>query len=231
MELKVVRDDGVRLTQLAYAAPLRDEQGRVRGAVGAYLDITALRELERAREGVLLAAAHDLRTPLTVISGRVQIAQRELVRLGTPELAPVVALLERALERAEGMQALVRELGEVACHQLGGMLDLRPRPTDLVELMRAAVEALRVVCGRTIHLEMGTGSGWRARGPSWSGTGGASRRRAWRARVRLSRCGCRCDLQGYQAQPRSSREQGCGAYRNLSHTGHEHVHLLPPTQQ
>jgi signal transduction histidine kinase len=158
MEVEVVREDGTRLTHLVNAAPLLDEEGRVRGVVGGQLDITALRELERAREDFLLAAAHDLRTPLTVIVGRVQLAQKKLERLGAPEVVPVVAQLGRALVRADGMLALIRELGEVAHLRLGGALDLQLRPTDLVSLVRDAAEAQRVASGRTIHLEAGPGT-------------------------------------------------------------------------
>ena len=46
--INIVREDGQRLTLLSSAAPLRDEAGQPRGAVGAFLDITELKEAERA---------------------------------------------------------------------------------------------------------------------------------------------------------------------------------------
>ena len=47
IELDVIHPDGTRCTLYEYAAPLFDDEGKVRGAVGAFLDIT---ELKRAEE-------------------------------------------------------------------------------------------------------------------------------------------------------------------------------------
>lgn len=45
--LEVLREDGRWLSVLAQAAPLYDEMGAPRGAIGAYLDITDLKQAER----------------------------------------------------------------------------------------------------------------------------------------------------------------------------------------
>lgn len=46
--LEVARPDGERIIVYCHAAPLRDEAGRPRGAVGAFLDITQLKRTEAA---------------------------------------------------------------------------------------------------------------------------------------------------------------------------------------
>ncbi len=46
--LEVTRQDGCRVTLLSHAAPLFDESGRPRGAVGAFLDISDLKQAEGA---------------------------------------------------------------------------------------------------------------------------------------------------------------------------------------
>ncbi len=48
--IDIFRPDGLQLTLLCNASPLFDEDGKPRGAVGAFLDITALRQAERALE-------------------------------------------------------------------------------------------------------------------------------------------------------------------------------------
>ncbi len=58
LEHEIVRDDGVRLTMLEYATPLHDESGRVRGVLGAFVDITALKQTEQA----LREESHTLET-------------------------------------------------------------------------------------------------------------------------------------------------------------------------
>lgn len=49
LELEIVHRDGWRRTLLEYAAPLFDESGRVRGAMGVWVDLTGQRRVEEAR--------------------------------------------------------------------------------------------------------------------------------------------------------------------------------------
>jgi diguanylate cyclase (GGDEF)-like protein len=61
VEMEVVRDGRALATIVGYAAPLFDEAGRPRGAIGASLDIT---ERKRAEEQVRNLAYHDTLTGL-----------------------------------------------------------------------------------------------------------------------------------------------------------------------
>jgi PAS domain S-box-containing protein len=47
-EMDIVRTDGGSRKLLCYVRPLKDAEGRIRGSVGAYLDITRRREMEEA---------------------------------------------------------------------------------------------------------------------------------------------------------------------------------------
>lgn len=47
LELEIVYDDGRRVNLLAYAVPLRGADGRPRGAIGAFVDITERKQAER----------------------------------------------------------------------------------------------------------------------------------------------------------------------------------------
>lgn len=47
-EIEIVRPDGAKLTLYQYASPLFDQDGRVRGCVGAMVDVTPLKAAERA---------------------------------------------------------------------------------------------------------------------------------------------------------------------------------------
>ena len=145
---------GRDLPVLMNSAPLHDAAGTIVGAVAAFQDITLLRELERAREAFLSAAAHDLKTPLTSIRGQAQLAQRRLARLDTPETTPVLAQLARIQESSDAMVGLIDELVDVTRQQLGGGLDLHRAPTDLVALVQESVESHQAASGRTIHLEV-----------------------------------------------------------------------------
>ena len=48
MEFDVVPPDGETVNLYAYAAPLLDEQGKPRGAVGAYVDMTKRKKQQEA---------------------------------------------------------------------------------------------------------------------------------------------------------------------------------------
>lgn len=163
-EEDVVFDDGTVRTLLGNATPLWDAQGRPRGAVAAFLDITERHESERARQALLAEArsaqasaeealrlrdeliaviTHDLKNPITAILGQSQLLQRRLGR-PSPDLARAVgsgAAIERS---ARQMLNQIGELLHVARLQSGGPLVLRREPTDLAALLRRVVEAFQL---------------------------------------------------------------------------------------
>lgn len=79
--------DGQRSSLSAYAAPLFDEYGNVRGAIGAFVNISNLKNAEdestairyaaeaanRAKDRFLAILSHELRTPLTPVIAASQI--------------------------------------------------------------------------------------------------------------------------------------------------------------
>jgi PAS domain-containing protein len=86
-EIVVERPDGKRLTVLAHANPIRDESGRLLGAVNVLVDITdrkrtedALREADRRKDHFLAMLAHELRNPLAPIATAVEILRLQAPR-------------------------------------------------------------------------------------------------------------------------------------------------------
>ncbi|HLH26733.1 MAG TPA: hybrid sensor histidine kinase/response regulator [Chloroflexota bacterium] len=93
----------------------------------------------RARNEMLAAVVHDLRTPLTTIHGVTQLLTRRVAggQLPAPdELERQLAQIARSTTR---MTRLIDDLVDVAQLQAGHPLDLRRAPTDLVALARQAV--------------------------------------------------------------------------------------------
>ena len=79
VELDIVFHDGSSMKLLEYVAPLLDKRGRPRGAVGAFLDITArtqaeaaLKEADRRKDEFLVALAH-VRNPISAISNTLML--------------------------------------------------------------------------------------------------------------------------------------------------------------
>ena len=93
-EEDIIFNDGDRRNLLAYASPLLDENGVVRGAVGAFIDITDRKRAEVERElvrnrlqesqrleslGILAGGiAHDFNNLLTGIMGNAALAKMEV---------------------------------------------------------------------------------------------------------------------------------------------------------
>ena len=73
----IVRPDGSTVPVLNNAAPVRLPDGRVIGAVVISQDISDLKAAERMREEWTSLVAHDLRQPVTVISGYAHLLQNQ----------------------------------------------------------------------------------------------------------------------------------------------------------
>lgn len=73
-EESVVWSDGTRFDLLAWAAPTHDEEGNIRGSVGAFVDITARKKAEetvlksRAMLEFLVAGIHDTENVLGILA-------------------------------------------------------------------------------------------------------------------------------------------------------------------
>ena len=92
-------------------------------------------EANAAKDVFLGMASHELKTPLTVMKGLVQLLHRRLERQGSAELASLMKM-EQAIER---MVLLVNDLLNTSLVETG-MFVLHRRPCDLVALCRRLVE-------------------------------------------------------------------------------------------
>jgi len=141
-EIVVERPDGQRLTTLAYASPIRDESGRLLGAVNVLVDISdrkrseeALNEAHRSKEEFLATLAHELRNPLAPIRNALEIMK--LASGNGPVIEQARSMIERQLEQ---MVRLVDDLLDVS-RITRNKLELRKEPVSLAAAVQGAVEA------------------------------------------------------------------------------------------
>ena len=133
--------DGCRRTIINWAAPLRNERGRVSGAVAVAEDITPLYRVQEQlraavadREQILAIVAHDLRNPLGSIMIGASTAGAMAARL--PGGEKLQKRLEVLTDLARQMSGMVDDLLSIAVSTGGGkpMLDIKQvSPAMLIE--------------------------------------------------------------------------------------------------
>jgi PAS domain S-box-containing protein len=113
----------------------------------------ALQETARQMDAFLGIASHELKTPLTLLKGNIQLAKRQLARLkqegaATEEAMATLTRLEGFLDRAErqvNMQnRLINDLIDVTRIQTN-QLTLKLARCDLVRIVREVVEDQRIL--------------------------------------------------------------------------------------
>jgi len=105
-----IQTDNPKSVLMAQMAPVRDEQGRLLGAVTVIRDITKLKEIETIKSQFVSMVAHELRSPLAAIEGWLGVVLSG--EAGGDEEQRRRWLL-RAKERANSLLALVQDLLEI----------------------------------------------------------------------------------------------------------------------
>jgi PAS domain S-box-containing protein len=139
-ELVIEGAGGRRTPILVSAAPLRDDQGRITGAVGAFQDITNLYEVDRLKTEFVSIVSHELRTPLTAIKGALQLLLAEMP-FDDPDQR---TLMDVALANTDRLIRIINDILDISKIE-AGKLELNPRPcrpADLVRLSMQSVESI-----------------------------------------------------------------------------------------
>jgi PAS domain S-box-containing protein len=147
-----------RLTSLLLARIQLQQQN-----AEAHASEVALRETNRLMEAYPGIICHELKTPLTVIRGSLQLADRKVKRLMATELpepgdlrhfASIQALLERARAQVAVQDRLINDLLDISRIQAQALTLLMAR-CNVADVVLEAVEDQRQVASEhTIHLEL-----------------------------------------------------------------------------
>jgi len=151
-EIIIERPDAARRTALAHANPIRDESGRVRGAVNVLVDITVqketenrLKEADRRKSEFLAMLAHELRNPVAAIRSALEVAKlSESTEADTEWAKGVVDRQSAHLGR------LVDDLLDVSRLNLG-KVRLDRKTVDAAAILDHAVEAIRPLISERKH--------------------------------------------------------------------------------
>jgi two-component system, OmpR family, sensor kinase len=116
-----------------------------------------LREAVRARDDFIAIAAHELRNPMTALSGLTELA---LAAAGTcpPRATALLERLQHAIRDYIGRATRLLDVSRIET----GNLRLAPRPIDLSQIVRATVRRYEVVAAhQRCDLELDIGDGIR----------------------------------------------------------------------
>jgi len=99
-EIGVQPTDGDRFYISINAAPLFDEEGRICGGIGTFMNVTNRRKLLKQKEEFISIASHELKTPITSLKASVQLLDKlkETVNL-PPIFLKLIAQSNKSLDK------------------------------------------------------------------------------------------------------------------------------------
>jgi len=88
-------------------APIKDMDGKVTGAICVFRDVTKKKEVERMRSEFVSTASHELRTPITAMSGYIELAlNKDICKVD----GKAIEYLNKAFQTANAMSNLIKNL-------------------------------------------------------------------------------------------------------------------------
>lgn len=151
-ELEFRFSDGSSSWAYGNAVPLFNAQNEVRGALGAFVEVTALRkaqeslrEADRRKDEFLATLAHELRNPLAPVRNAVEVLR--LKEPDDPEIRWARDVIDRQVTH---MVRLVDDLLDLSRINIG-KIALAREPLEVAEIVRAAVEASQPLISERKH--------------------------------------------------------------------------------
>ncbi|SNS34322.1 PAS domain S-box-containing protein [Noviherbaspirillum humi] len=142
-ELEMRLADGRSIVLLINTSPLRDGAGKVRGAVGALMDVTALKqtqheleEANRQKTEFLSVLSHELRNPMAAIGYSIDL----LRHVGSPEvISKARAVIERQTAHMGRLLDDLLDLSRITRNKI----DLDMKPLDLRRVIELGYESAK----------------------------------------------------------------------------------------
>lgn len=144
------------------ASPVRDDEGKIIGTVAVVRDVTDIVELDKLKDEFMAVAAHELRTPVTIMKGYAQVLLRTAEDMPTTRQRMLQAI-DRGADRID---RIVRDLLDISRLQLG-YLSLASETIGLADFVKEVVDRMAMTTTRhdirIVRLAPGTVQGDRDR--------------------------------------------------------------------
>lgn len=138
-DLLMMKKEGTEYFFRTTVTPVRSEGGEpVQGVVVLLQDVTRLKELERQKSEFVLAASHELKTPLTGLAMSIALLEEE-AEGKTPREQE---LLRAARDETERLRALVTDLLDLSRIE-SGRIEMEIAPVTAEVLIEKAYEAFQ----------------------------------------------------------------------------------------
>jgi len=151
VELELHFSDGRRRTIFGNALPLFDEQGAPRGAIGAFLDVSAykrlqeeLRSANESKDTFLATLAHEIRNPLATLSNCMQVLSE------SPNTQARTGAENMMVRQIAQLTRLTNDLLDGSRIEKG-KLRIERTAVDLIDVLSLALDTSRVVMERSDH--------------------------------------------------------------------------------
>jgi PAS domain S-box-containing protein len=142
VEWRSVGRGGEERWLMSVGQPVKNAAGKAELYAGVVIDITERKQAEQIKDEFIGLVSHELKTPLTVVTGAIDVAMAETI---SPEDRK--ALLKDAAWGAESMADIVDNLLELSRWQ-ANRLALRTQPLDLAQVVSRVIEMSRTKTDR-----------------------------------------------------------------------------------
>jgi PAS domain S-box-containing protein len=138
-ELEMRRADGSSVWISLSVRPMYDKEGKVVASRSVVVDITERKRLDQLKDEFIGLVSHELRSPLTVITGAVNTALTEGERLSPEETRQ---LLQDAALEAEALSHMLNNLLELSRMQ-ANRLFLHAEVINVGKVIQSAIEEIK----------------------------------------------------------------------------------------
>jgi len=124
---------------MANIAPVRDEDGKILGAVTVLRDITALKEINKIKSQFVSMVAHELRAPMAAIKGWLEVV---LSGEAGGDAEQNRKWLQRAMDRSDSLLALVNDLLVINRMEVGKIAQ-KMEPVKINDIINKIIDFLK----------------------------------------------------------------------------------------
>lgn len=150
-EIQLIHKDGSRLWTLISGSPILNLEGKVKGSIGIYYDITHQKELQQdleaakrraeeaqeAEKQFLANMSHEIRTPLNAIIGMSHLLYDTQP---TDEQKEYLSILKNSAEMLRALISDVLDLSKIRA----GKVEIQHKEFDLVGMIRSIIKSAQL---------------------------------------------------------------------------------------